>query len=135
MMTCIAVDDEPVALAVIADHCARSGLVELKAVFREPLKAIAWLKQEKIDLIILDINMPGISGMQLAQSLSPGPMVIFTTAYSHYAAESYNFNAVDYLLKPIMYERFLTAIEKAAKPRLLQNTIDNDETIVYLKSG
>jgi two-component system LytT family response regulator len=135
MMTCVAVDDEPMALAVMADHCAHSGLVELKAGFREPLKAIAYLKQEKIDLVFLDINMPGISGMQLAQSLPPGPMVIFTTAYSHYAADSYNLNAVDYLLKPIIYERFLTAIEKAAKARLLQNTIDNDETIVYLKSG
>jgi DNA-binding LytR/AlgR family response regulator len=81
--------------------------------------------------------MPGISGMQLVQSLSPAPMVIFTTAYSHYAVESYNVNAVDYLLKPIIFERFLTAVDKAAKAGLLKNKTDgdNEKTIVYLKSG
>jgi two-component system LytT family response regulator len=134
MMTCIAIDDEPLALDVIAQHCADSGLVELKATFRDPLKALAYLKQEKVDLIFLDINMPGISGMQLAQSLSSAPMIIFTTAYSHYAVESYNVGAVDYLLKPIIFERFLTAVDKAIKAGSLQNSSDNDET-VYLKSG
>lgn len=134
-MNAVAIDDEPMALDVLELYCAQSGLVELKASFRDPLKAIAYLKQEKADLIFLDINMPGISGMQLAQSLSPQPMIIFITAYSHYAVESYNVGAVDYLLKPIIYERFLTAIDKAAKARSLQNaTVDNDTTI-YLKSG
>ena len=80
--------------------------------------------------------MPDMSGMRLVQSLSPMPMIIFTTAYSHYAVESYNLNAVDYLLKPIIFDRFLTAINKAAKAISLQNsTDDNDKTIVYLKSG
>jgi DNA-binding LytR/AlgR family response regulator len=136
MMTCVAIDDEPMALDVIAQHCAGSDLLELKASFRDPLKATAYLKREKVDLIFLDINMPGISGMQLAQSLSPTPMIIFTTAYSHYAAESYNVGAVDYLLKPIIFKRFLTAVGKAAKARLLQNkTGDDQETTAYLKSG
>ena len=79
--------------------------------------------------------MPDMSGMQLVQSLLPMPMIIFTTAYSHYAVESYNLNAVDYLLKPIIFERFLTAINKAAKVISLQNSIDGEETTVYLKSG
>lgn len=136
MMTCIAIDDEPMALEVIALYCADCELVELKATFREPLNAMAWLNREKVDLIFLDINMPGISGMQLAQSLSPAPMIIFTTAYSHYAVESYNLNAVDYLLKPIIFERFLTAIDRAAKAGSHQNkTDDNQETTIYLKSG
>lgn len=135
-MTCIAIDDEPMALEVIALYCADCDLVELKATFREPLKAMAYLSREKVDLIFLDINMPGISGMQLAHSLSPGPMIIFTTAYSHYAVESYNLNAVDYLLKPIIFERFLNAIAKAAKASPLQNKTDEvQETTVYLKSG
>jgi two-component system LytT family response regulator len=136
MMTCIAIDDEPMALDVIAQHCADTGLVKLKATFRDPLKAAAYLEREKTDLIFLDINMPGISGMQLARSLSPAPMIIFTTAYSHYAVESYNVGAVDYLLKPVTFERFLTAINKAAKAIFLQNGAgDDNETTVYLKSG
>ena len=136
MITCIAIDDEPMALEVIERYCADSDLVDLKATFREPSKAIAWLNREKVDLIFLDINMPEMSGMQLLQSLSPSPMIIFTTAYSHYAVESYNLNAVDYLLKPILFERFVTAINRAAKASSLQNSIDDDDkAIVYLKSG
>jgi len=136
MITCIAIDDEPMALEVIERYCAGSALVDLTATFREPSKAIAWLNREKVDLIFLDINMPEMSGMQLIQSLSPMPMIIFTTAYSHYAVESYNLNAVDYLLKPIIFERFVMAINKAAKAYALQNSIDNDDkAIIYLKSG
>lgn len=135
MMTCVAIDDEPMALDVIALYCADCDFVEMKATFRDPLKAAAYLKREKVDLIFLDINMPGISGMQLAQSLSPAPLIIFTTAYSHYAVESYNLNAVDYLLKPVTFERFLTAVQKAAKVRSSEKRENGDELTVYLKSG
>ncbi|WEA01915.1 LytR/AlgR family response regulator transcription factor [Mucilaginibacter sp. SJ] len=135
MISCVAIDDEPMALDVIELYCADCDLVELKATFRDPLKAMAYLKREKVDLIFLDINMPEMSGMQLAQTLSPAPMIIFTTAYSHYAVESYNLNAVDYLLKPIVFERFQIAINKAAKAASLQNSDNNDDTTVYLKSG
>lgn len=135
MMTCVAIDDEPMALDVIAQYCADSGFVELKATFRDPLKAVDYLRREKVDLIFLDINMPGISGMQLAELLSPAPMIIFTTAYSHYAVESYNVGAVDYLMKPIVFERFLVAINKATKAAAIQNSTGNNEITVYLKSG
>jgi DNA-binding LytR/AlgR family response regulator len=101
------------ALEVIERYCAKSDLVELKAVFREPVKAIEYLGREKIDLVLLDINMPDLSGMQLVQTLSPRPLIIFTTAYSQYAVESYTLNAIDYLLKPIAFERFLGAVNKA----------------------
>src|ERR1700735_837797 len=114
MMTCIAIDDEPKALEVIERYCQKISLAGLKATFREPLKAIEFLNSEQVDLIFLDINMPDVSGMQLLQTLSPRPMIIFTTAYSHYAVESYSLNAVDYLLKPITFERFLAAVNKAA---------------------
>jgi DNA-binding LytR/AlgR family response regulator len=113
LITCIAVDDEPMALEVIGRYCSKSDLVDLKAVFREPVKAVEYLGLEKVDLVFLDINMPDLSGMQLLQTLSPRPMVIFTTAYSHYAVESYTLHAVDYLLKPITFERFLAAVNKA----------------------
>src|SRR5580658_5230674 len=114
MITCVAIDDEPKALQVIERYCDKTSLISLKATFREPLKAIEFLQCEKIDLIFLDINMPDISGMQLVQTLSPRPIIIFTTAYSKYAVESYDLNALDYLLKPIAFGRFLAAINKAA---------------------
>jgi two-component system, LytTR family, response regulator len=144
LITCIAIDDEPMALEVIERYCAKSELVELNAVFREPVKAIEYLGREKIDLIFLDINMPDVSGMQLVQTLSPRPLVIFTTAYSHYAVDSYTLNAIDYLLKPITFDRFLAAVNKAVaavagRPGV---TVDrtgavtaNDDPTIFIKSG
>jgi two-component system, LytTR family, response regulator len=136
MMTCIAIDDEPKALEVIERYCQKISLASLMATFREPLKAIEFLNREKVDLIFLDINMPDISGMQLLQTLSPRPLIIFTTAYSQYAVESYDLNALDYLLKPITFERFLMAINKAAAALSSKNTTGPDEdAAVFIKSG
>ena len=136
MMTCIAIDDEPKALMVIERYCQKISLANLKASFREPLKAIEFLNREKVDLIFLDINMPDITGMQLLQTLSPRPLIIFTTAYSQYAVESYELNAVDYLLKPVTFERFLMAINKAAAALSSRNTTGMDEdAAVFIKSG
>jgi two-component system LytT family response regulator len=135
-MNCIAIDDEPKALEVIERYCHKSDMVDLKATFREPVKAIEFLNRERIDLIFLDINMPDINGMQLIQTLATKPMVIFTTAYSNYAVESYNLNAIDYLLKPITFERFLFAINKAVAALLSKNaTVTDDEITVLIKSG
>ena len=137
MITCIAVDDEPMALDVIERYCAKSGLVELTAVFREPVKAIEYLNREKTDLVFLDINMPDISGMQLVQTLSLRPLVIFTTAYSHYAVESYSLNALDYLLKPIPFERFLAAVNKAVTATQAKSSLPANDggTTIFIKSG
>jgi len=135
-MTCIAIDDEPKALEVIERYCQKIGLVSLKAAFREPLRAIEFLNREKVDLIFLDINMPDISGMQLLQTLSPRPLIIFTTAYSQYAVESYELNALDYLLKPVTFERFLLAINKAVAALSTKNTAGPDEgAAIFIKSG
>jgi two-component system LytT family response regulator len=122
------------ALEVIERYCGKSDLVELKAVFREPVKAIEYLGREKIDLVLLDINMPDLSGMQLIQTLSPRPLVIFTTAYSHYAVESFALNAIDYLLKPITFERFLAAVNKAVAA-VAAKTTSGDDTTIFIKSG
>jgi len=136
MITCIAIDDEPKALEVIERYCEKTSLVSLKATFREPIKAIEFLQRERVDLIFLDINMPEISGMQLIQTLSPRPLIIFTTAYSHYAVESYDLNALDYLLKPITFERFLAAVNKAVSALDTKTTaVSEDETTVFIKSG
>lgn len=120
------------ALEVIERYCAKSDLVELKAVFREPVKAIEYLGREPVDLVLLDINMPDLSGMQVVATLSPRPLIIFTTAYSHYAVESYTLNAVDYLLKPISFERFLAAVNKAVAVR---GSGKDEEATVFIKSG
>jgi len=138
MINCVAIDDEPKALEVIERYCQKSDLVCLKATFREPVKAIEFLNSEKIDLIFLDINMPDVNGLQLIQTLAVKPMVIFTTAYSNYAVESYNLNAIDYLLKPITFNRFLTAVNKAANLGLTKNgATAKSETAatVFIKSG
>jgi DNA-binding LytR/AlgR family response regulator len=130
MITCIAIDDEPMALEVIVRYCRKSEQLMLKASFLDPLKAVEYLHSKKVDLVFADINMPDISGMQLVKALLPGPLVIFTTAYSHYAAESYELNVVDYLLKPVTYERFNIAVNKAAKMLLPQ-----ESATILLKSG
>jgi two-component system LytT family response regulator len=136
MITCIAIDDEPKALEVIERYCQKIASVSLKATFREPLRAIEFLNREKIDLIFLDINMPDINGMQLLQTLSPRPLIIFTTAYSQYAVESYELNAVDYLLKPATFERFLMAINKAVAVLASKNSTGiNESDAVLIKSG
>jgi len=136
MMTCIAIDDEPKALEVIKRYCEKSSLVSLKETFREPVKAIEFLQRENVDLIFLDISMPDISGLQLVQTLSPGPLIIFTTAYRNYAVESYDVNALDFLLKPIAFERFLVALNKATAALLPKNTTaSEDEATILIKSG
>jgi len=136
MITCIAIDDEPKALEVLKRYCEKTSLVSLKETFREPVKAIEFLQREKVDLIFLDISMPDISGLQLVQTLSPAPLIIFTTAYRNYAVESYDVNALDFLLKPIAFERFLVALNKATAAILSKNaTVTEDEATVLIKSG
>jgi DNA-binding LytR/AlgR family response regulator len=138
MISCIAIDDEPMALEVIERYCQKSGLTDLKAIFREPVKAIEYLNREHIDLVFLDINMPDVNGIQLLRTLAAKPMVIFTTAYSNYAVESYDLNAIDYLLKPITFERFLAAINKEMSLKMLKNGTtgkDDDDASIFVKSG
>ncbi len=112
-MNCIIVDDEPNAIEVLKRYVERTPLLDLRGTFRDPMKAQAFLKEDDVDLIFLDINMPNLSGIEFMRSLHLRPAVIFTTAYSEHAVESYELNAVDYLMKPIVFERFLRAVNKA----------------------
>lgn len=113
MLTAIAIDDEPVALTVIRNHAALTPFLEMKGFFTNAFEALDFLHREKVDLIFLDIKMPDISGMDLLTSLPDPPMTIFTTAYSEHAVESFELDAVDYLLKPFSLQRFLKACNKA----------------------
>src|SRR5436853_1809915 len=135
MINCIAIDDEPKALEVITRYCKKFNSFYLLNTFREPLKAIEYLNKQKVDLIFLDINMPDVNGLQLFSSLISKPLLIFTTAYADYAVESYNLTAVDYLLKPITFERFLAAINKVNELLTLKYKIESSSEFVLIKSG
>ncbi|MFN8241759.1 MAG: LytTR family DNA-binding domain-containing protein [Bacteroidales bacterium] len=109
---CIIVDDEPLAIEVIKTHATAIGIFNIMAECSNTIEAFQALKAVKTDLIFLDIQMPGIKGTDFLKSLVNPPKVILTTAYRDYALEGFELNVVDYLLKPVSYERFLKAIDK-----------------------
>lgn len=113
MMTAIALDDEPPALKIIESMCSNLDYILLKKTFVKPSDALYYLTHHSVDLIFLDINMPSISGIDFYKSVNQNLMVIFTTAYSEYAVEGFNLQAIDYLLKPFELERFVQATGKA----------------------
>lgn len=113
MIKAIAIDDELPALKIIEKFCEKTGLIELQKTFSMPNEALKHLSKFPTDLLFLDINMPAMSGIELYKSIEQNTMVIFTTAYSEFAVEGFNLNAIDYLLKPYTYERFLQAVNKA----------------------
>lgn len=113
MIRCIAIDDEPLALQLINEYCGKISFLKLEKTFTNTDEAKAYLQHNNIDLLFLDIQMPDINGMQFYKNLTQKPPVIFTTAYKDFAAEGFNVDAVDYLLKPFEYDRFLKACYKA----------------------
>jgi two-component system, LytTR family, response regulator len=112
-MNCVIVDDEPLATELMEDYIRQISFLKLAGKCKNAIETIQLLNKVKIDLMFLDIQMPGINGMQLLHGLDVKPLVVFTTAFKEYAVESYNLNAVDYLLKPIVFDRFLKAVNKA----------------------
>lgn len=112
MIRCIIVDDEPLAQEVLEAHIKRYGQLEIFAKCPNALEAFTVLHKENIDLMFLDIRMPAINGIEFLKSLKSPPKVIFTTAYSEYALTGFELDGIDYLLKPISYERFERSMEK-----------------------
>lgn len=112
MIRAIALDDEPIALEVIKSHAEKVSFMELAAVFVSAQEALDYLKMHSVDVIFLDINMPDITGIDFSQLLPSSTHFVFTTAYSHYAVDAFKLNAVDYLLKPIDFGRFMQACQK-----------------------
>lgn len=134
MINAIALDDEPLALDVISAFCGRVEGVELQKVFTEPTEAVKHLRKYPVDLIFLDVRMPAMSGIEFYKAVAQDTMVIFTTAYSEYAVEGFNLSAIDYLLKPIQYERFEQAIKKAKDyySFLHQNNV-SEQAFIFLR--
>ncbi len=114
-LKCLVVEDEPLARNLIVEYVKKVSYLELIDACSSPLSALEVLRNRQIDLMFLDIQMPEITGITLLKTLQRKPMVILTTAYSEYALESYELDVVDYLLKPITFERFLKAVDRAGQ--------------------
>lgn len=124
MMTCIAVDDEPLALALLEDNISKVPFLKLAASCNDAFEAMKALQENKIDLAFIDIQMPGLTGLQFIGSLENKPLVIFITAYKQYAVESYDLAVVDYLVKPVALERFIKACNRAKELYELKSAKD-----------
>lgn len=113
MINCLIVDDEPIARRLLEKYVGKTPMLELIGSIDNALEILSFLSQRQVDLLFLDINMPEFSGIDLLKSMRNPPKVIITTAYAEYGAESYEYNVIDYLMKPISFERFVKAVQKA----------------------
>ncbi len=134
MIKAIAVDDEPPALKVIENFCAKVDSIELVKTFNKPTEALAHLKKFPVDLIFLDIQMPSMTGLEFHKAIEQNTMVIFTTAYSEYAVEGFNLQAIDYLLKPYTLERFQQAVDKAKEFYNYQHQKENTQNYLFIRA-
>src|SRR6188508_557017 len=130
---CIIVEDEPLAVKVLADYVLQVPFLELKGTFKDAILATEWLRDNKTDLIFLDIHLPKLKGMAFLKTLNNPPAVIITTAYHQYAVEGFELSVTDYLLKPFEFERFLVAVNKvkSAKSPGIQSA-DKEDLKDYL---
>jgi DNA-binding LytR/AlgR family response regulator len=139
LLKCIIVEDEVLAQDVIRNHLLRLGQIELLGVYRTAPEAQTALQNLDVDVLFLDIRLPGMSGLHFLRGLADPPLVVLTTAYAEYALESYEFNVIDYLLKPISFERFSKAVNKILDGRLysLSSTPAEarDEDHIFIKSN
>ncbi len=130
----IAVDDEPLALEVVSKLCEAVPFLQLRGCFHNPTAALNMLQSEKVDLLFLDIRMPDISGLDFLKQLNPAPLTIFTTAHSEHAVQSFELDAIDYLLKPFSAERFLKACLKAQELFELKSQLVQQNHIIIKQS-
>lgn len=125
-MKCIIIDDEPLAVDLLKDFVSKVDYLELVNTFNNAIDAISAINKTEVDLIFLDIEMPHFTGIDFIKAIDKKPLIIFTTAYSNYAVEGFDFGAVDYLIKPIPFNRFLKAVVRAqhvfTPPEMVQNT-------------
>lgn len=125
---CIIVEDEPLAVKVLADYISQVPFLELQGTFKDAILATAWLRDNRPDLIFLDIHLPRLKGMAFLKTLPHPPAIIITTAYHQYAVEGFELNVTDYLLKPFEFERFLVAVNKVKTAEKEQTEPSENET-------
>lgn len=139
ILQAIAIDDEPFALEVVKSLLEEMPFIKLQACFTKAIEAINYLSENDIQLIFLDIKMPGLTGIEFIKSLSKPPMVIFTTAYSEHAVQSFELDAIDYLLKPFSFSRLLKACNKAFELHQLKGNHRKKSSkslpVIFIKSG
>jgi DNA-binding LytR/AlgR family response regulator len=136
-LKCVIIDDEPLAIDVIAGHIAQTPFMCLTQKFTHSVKAFEYLSENRIDILFIDIQMPDLSGIELVRNLEYKPAIIFTTAFDKYAMDGFKVEAVDYLLKPVDYPEFLKAAEKAKQWILVKNKVLNiksDKEFLFIKS-
>lgn len=129
-LNCLIIDDEPIAREAIAEYCKEFSFLNIIALCKNVLQANQYLQTNQIDLVFLDINMPLVSGIDWLKDLKDSPLIIMTTAYEEYALESFSYDVIDYLLKPISFDRFLQAINKMRK--YCGNEISKE--VIFIKS-
>ena len=136
ILTCAIIDDEPLAVDLLASYAKNTPTLELAGTYTSANSAIKKLHEEPVDILFLDIQMPELSGLEFAMVLPKSTKVIFTTAYNQYALESYKVNSIDYLVKPISYEMFLKSVEKALNyfEEIRKNDLLSEEQAIYVKS-
>ncbi|MBQ7421920.1 MAG: response regulator transcription factor [Prevotella sp.] len=121
LLTCVIVDDEPLAIKLLENFVGRTPFLQLKASYTDSIEALSALHSEPADLVFLDIQMPDLDGLELARAVNGRSFIVFTTAFKEYAFDSYEVQALDYLLKPIRYNKFLAAAEKARERKKLMD--------------
>ena len=126
-LKCVAIDDEPLALEVIKNYAAMFVELEMLQTFEDAISAAEYIRNTPVDILFVDINMPDITGLDLVRSLEEKPIIIFTTAHKKFAIDGYELDAIDYLLKPISFERFSKAITKAVEYARYKNKATNEE--------
>jgi DNA-binding LytR/AlgR family response regulator len=138
MIKCIAIDDEPLALKQITGYISKIPFLELAAEFKSAILAIDFIRENDVDLMFVDINMPDLSGLDFVKSQTSPPKVIFTTAYSEYAIDGFKVNAMDYLLKPIDFDVFLKSVNRAHEWFNIRDKksskIESNDICLFIKS-
>jgi DNA-binding LytR/AlgR family response regulator len=133
---CIAIDDEPLALDIIREYCSKVPFLDLVKTFDNAMDSIEFIRNNKIDLIFLDIQMEELTGIQLLNALTVRPYVIFTTAYESYAIQGFELDVVDYMLKPISFERFVKGVDKVyEKIHIEERLRSKPEAVISVTPG
>jgi two-component system, LytTR family, response regulator len=137
MLRCLAIDDEPLALELLEDNIRQVPYLKLEGTCSNALEALKFLQEQTVDLIFLDIQMPGLTGLQFIQSLTQKPMIILITAYEKFALEGFNLDVIDYLVKPVPLDRFIKACNKAwelfnLRSKKAENSSSNEPEFLFV---